>query len=90
VVFIVIDGLQWLDDIGTMKPLSELIATLTKDVVDGRASSETGQDAQDIRVLLTTTGRSHALLENLEPSTYLLADTGGRNRRGAAGNPHAW
>lgn len=90
VIFIVIDGLQWLDDIDTSKPLSQLITVLKYGVVDEHLSPEADRDARDIRVLLTTTGRSHALLENLEPSTYLLADTGGRNRRGAAGNPHAW
>ncbi|OQO11119.1 hypothetical protein B0A48_05374 [Cryoendolithus antarcticus] len=80
ILFVVIDGLQWLDDHDTDKPLTRFIETLLN----------ISEPENRIKVLLTTTGKSRALLDVLPDEQYLLADEGGARRRGLAGRPLDW
>jgi hypothetical protein len=82
-LFIVVDGLQWLDDVSTSAHLDGLVAAL----VDPRAETDDEGAPLSVRVLFTTTGRSHALLRTLDTRFYLLAEEGGRNRRRTGGIP---
>ena len=84
-LFIVIDGLEWLDDTSTHRPLTSTLQTL----INASAARLPEQSSTSVRILLTTTGRSHALLDVLEPGTYLLAD-GGRGAKIAGGHRIAW
>lgn len=83
-LFIVVDGLQWLDDVSTDTWLKGLVETLMQEW----ASSSQGR--LSVRTLLTTTGRSAALLEVLYPDAYTLADEGGHTRRARGANPMVW
>ncbi|KAF2432109.1 hypothetical protein EJ08DRAFT_648471 [Tothia fuscella] len=58
-VFVVLDGLHWLDDGSTIEPLQELFGTLRR-----------GQ----LRVLLTTTGRSACLVNEISSAETLRLD----------------
>nr|OQO28392.1 hypothetical protein B0A51_04885 [Rachicladosporium sp. CCFEE 5018] len=80
ILFVVIDGLQWVDDRDIDKPLTRFIETLLN--ISGSENR--------IKVLLTTTGKSRALLDVLPEEQYLLADEGGARRRGLAGRPLDW
>lgn len=86
--FIVIDGIQWLDDVSTSPYLNELIKVLVRAAADNHQAR--GQQRPVVRVLLTTTGRSRSLLRALENNVYLLADRASRQRERRTGSRLAW
>lgn len=87
-LFIVVDGLEWLEDTTTAQHLRNFVRALVE------ASTNThqvpGQSHPLVRILLTTTGRSRTLLGVLGPRAYLLADGGGRSSKGARGHRIVW
>lgn len=86
-LFIVVDGLQWLDDVSTNSYLLELVKTLTS--AGASTHRPDNYKVPLVRILFTTTGRSHALLDALDAGEYLLADEGGHSRRSTGRNPFA-
>ncbi|EPE33341.1 hypothetical protein GLAREA_06353 [Glarea lozoyensis ATCC 20868] len=69
-LFCIIDGLQLLDDWSTETLLEEFIAVL-------KEGSSSGGDTEGLKILLTTTGRSRALVKCLEARNLVLADRDG-------------
>lgn len=69
-LFCILDGFQVLDDWSTEGLLVDLVEVLK----DGNANSTEGEK---LKVLITTTGRSRALMKVLEPNNILLADQDG-------------
>ncbi|KFX93903.1 hypothetical protein O988_06577 [Pseudogymnoascus sp. VKM F-3808] len=69
-LFCIIDGFQVLDDWST----EELVAELVKVLQGGNAN---GTEGEKLKVLITTTGRSRALMKVLEPNNLILADQDG-------------
>ncbi|KAM0721354.1 hypothetical protein Q7P37_002278 [Cladosporium fusiforme] len=87
-LFIVIDGLESLDDASTWQYLETLITTLVS--VGPRSAESSEQRHPLVRVLMTTMGRSRALLGALDADVYLLADEDGRKRRDTRTNRVPW
>ncbi|KFY83512.1 hypothetical protein V498_08018 [Pseudogymnoascus sp. VKM F-4517 (FW-2822)] len=82
-LFCIVDGFQVLDDQSTDELLVELV-----EVLKGGNGNDTG--GEKLKVLITTTGRSRALMKVLEPNNILLADQDGAAdspaRRGGRSN----
>lgn len=82
-LFCIVDGFQVLDDWSTEELLVELV-----EVLKGGNANDTG--GEKLKVLITTTGRSRALMKVLEPNNILLADQDGAAdspaRRGGRSN----
>ncbi|MCJ1383219.1 hypothetical protein MMC17_006332 [Xylographa soralifera] len=81
VLFCVVDGWQWLDDRSTNESLAQFLRLLRGGI--GAESS-----GFKLKVLLTTAGRSHCLLENLSRTALVLADQieGPPGKRRSAGS----
>lgn len=86
--FIVIDGLQWLDDVSTSQYVNDLLGVLQRSVTQNCHESS-GQKPL-VRMLLTTAGRSHTILDTLETHLYVLADEGPRSRQRKRGRQLVW
>ena len=69
-LYCIIDGFQLLDDWSTEKYLADLLEGL-------RSKLANDGEAEGLKVLITTTGRSRALMKILEPKDLLLADQDG-------------
>jgi hypothetical protein len=74
-LFCIIDGFQVLDDWSTEELLEELVKVL-------HGGNANGTEGEKLKVLITTTGRSRALMKVLEPNNLILAD-----QDGAVGSP---
>lgn len=73
--FILIDGIQWLDDKSTDKHLQEFFALLRRvSETTSTSSKDTVQRQRTIKILFTTTGASRALTPNLSRRELLMAD----------------
>jgi hypothetical protein len=82
-LFCIVDGFQILDDWSTEELLVDLVRVLKVEGADGI-------EGEKLKVLITTTGRSRALMKVLEPNDLILADRDGAvdspARRGGRSN----
>lgn len=86
VVFVVVDGLQWLDDASTDRNLALLIDVLRGQMPGSKWELTNKKRAQNrIKILLTTTGASMVLNEALSCEELVIMDQLGRRRRHGSG-----
>jgi hypothetical protein len=85
VVFLVVDGLQWLDDASTDRSLVLLIDVLKGEMPGSKWEADKKERAQNrIKILLTTAGASMVLNETLSYEELVIMDQ--QSRRGGQGS----
>lgn len=87
-LLIVIDGFQCLDDASTSHYLDKMVEILMAAGPESAQSSRQGQPL--VRVLMTTSGRSRALLRMLDRNAYVLADESGPRPGGVSSKSVFW